>query len=195
MLTDQKTIYQGLSHAAWGYFFLNFDFNLGTVSVIPRFVGFLLLLSAINKLSGHRRDLALLRPLCILLSAWNGADWLLSWFGGNVDGKVLFLDLLIAAAGLYFHFQFLTDMAALAETYQGEGEDLDRRLRNRRTVYVVMLTAVDLFSDLAAELDGDWRQGVVMVGAVVAVIAALSVMFGLFALRRCVKGEGPEDKT
>lgn len=195
MLTDQKTIYQGLSHAAWGYFFLDFDLNLGTVSVIPRFVGFLLLLSAISKLSGHRRDLALLRPLCILLSAWNGVDWLLSWFGGNVDGKVLFLDLLIAAAGLYFHFQFLTDMAALAETYQDEREDLDRRLRNRRTVYVVTLTVVELFSHLAAKLDGDWLQYVVMISAVVALIAALSVMFGLFALRRCVKSEEPEDEA
>ncbi len=195
MLTDQKTIYQGLSHAAWGYFFLDFDLNLGTVSVIPRFVGFLLLLSAISKLSGHRRDLALLRPLCILLSAWNGADWLLSWFGGDMGGKVLFLDLLIAAAGLYFHFQFLTDMAALAETYQGEGENLDLRLRNRRTFYVVMLTAVALFSRLAAESDGDWRQYVVTIGALVAFIAALSVMFGLFALRRCVKGKETENET
>lgn len=196
MLTDQETIYQGLSHAAWGYFFLNFDLNFGTVSVIPRFVGFLLLLSAINKLSGHRRDLALLRPLCILLSAWNGADWLLSWLGGSVNGKVLFLDLLITAAELYFHFQFLTDMAALAEMYQGEGEDLDRRLRNRRTVYVVMYTAVVLFSSFAAAgSNGDWQQDVVIIGAVVVGIAALSVMFGLFALRRYVKGKGPEDVT
>lgn len=185
MLTDQKTIYQGLSHAAWGYFFLNFDLNLGTVSVIPRFVGFLLLLSAINKLSDYRRDLELLRPLCILLSAWNGVDWLLSWFGGSVNGKVLFLDLLITAAELYFHFQFLTDMAALAEVYQDEGNNLDRRLRNRRTVYMVMYTAVVLFSSFAAGSNGDWRQDVVIIGAVVTGIAALSVMFGLFALRRC----------
>lgn len=196
MLINRETIYQGLSHAAWGHFFLNFDINLGTVSVIPRFVGFLLLFSAINKLSDHRRDLALLRPLCILLSAWNGADWLLSWFGGNVDGKVLFLDLLIAAADLYFHFQFLTDMAALAETYQGDGEDLDRRLRNRRTVYVVTCTAVALFSGFVAESNDVWRQSVVLISAIVAVIAALSVMFGLFALRRCcVRGKGPEDVT
>lgn len=194
-MTDRKTIYQGLSHAAWGYFFLNIDFNLGTVSVIPRFVGFLLLLSAVNKLSGHRRDLALLKPLCILLSAWNGADWLLSWFGGDADGKVLFLDLLIAAAELYFHFQFLTDMAALAETYQGEGEELDRRLRNRRTVYVVMCTAVALLFNFAAGPNGDWWQFVVTIGAIMAVIAALFVIFGLFALRRCVKGEEPEDEA
>ena len=192
-MIERETIEPGLSHAAWGYFFLNFDCNLGMVSILPRFIGFLLLLSSINQLSGHQRDLALLRPLCILLSVWNGADWLLSWFGGDVDGNILFLDLLIAAAGLYFHFQFLTDMAALAETYQDEGMNLDRRLRNCRTVYVVMCTAVALFSGLTAELDGSWRQYVMIIGAVVAMIAALSVMLGLFALRRYVKGKGLEN--
>ena len=49
MSPERETLYTGLSHAAWGYFFLNFDVNFGTVSVIPRFVGFLLLLSAIGK--------------------------------------------------------------------------------------------------------------------------------------------------
>ena len=124
-MTDQHTLYSGLSNAAWGYFFLNFDFNLGTVSILPRFVGFLLFLSAIKKLSGERRDLALLRPLCLLLAAWNAIDWLLSWTGGNLDGHILFLDLLVAVAGLYFHFQFLTDIAVFAEQYQPEGGDLD----------------------------------------------------------------------
>ena len=114
MNADREQIYSGLSHAAWGYFFLNFDFNFNTVSIFPRFVGFLLLLSAIDKLSGERRDLALLRPLTMLLAVWSGLDWLVSWAGGDVDGHILFLDLLVAAAGLYFQFQFLTDMAALA---------------------------------------------------------------------------------
>lgn len=197
MLTDQKTIYQGLSHAAWGYFFLTFDFKLGAVNLIPRFVGFLLLLSAASKLSGPRRDLALLKPLCILLSAWNGADWLLSWFGGDVDGKVLFLDLLIAAAELYFHFQFLTDMAALAEMYQGKGDDLDQRLRNHRTIYVIICTASALFSILVIKLNMNWQRYAVIIktGIIVGVISALLIIFALFALRRCVKNKKPEDIT
>ena len=132
-MIDQSTLHSGLSNAAWGYFFLNFDFNLGTVSIFPRFVGFLLFLSAIRKLSGARRDLALLRPLCALLGVWAAVDWLFSWSGGSVDGQILFLDLLVSVAGLYFHFQFLTDMAAFAEQYQSEGGDLDSRIRRRRS--------------------------------------------------------------
>lgn len=194
MNADREQIYSGLSHAAWGYFFLNFDFNFNTVSIFPRFVGFLLLLSAIDKLSGERRDLALLRPLTMLLAVWSGLDWLVSWAGGDVDGHILFLDLLVAAAGLYFQFQFLTDMAALAEQYQAEGDALDQRLRRRRTAYIVLVTATALIFDVPAGLLGEWREVVALALAVAACIVALLVMTALFSLRRCFReteAEGP----
>ena len=186
MSPDNRDIYSGLSHAAWGYFFLHFDFNLNSVSIFPRFVGWLLLLSACKKLSGERRDLALLRPLSVLLAAWYALDWLLSWGGGDVNGHILFLDLLLAVAGLYFHFQFLTDMAALAERYQPEGADLDGKLCRRRTVYVVLTTLTALLGDfglLAAlpEHLGEW----IFIGmALAALIAAFLIMAALFRLRR-----------
>ena len=103
---EPNQLHDGLSQAAWGYFFVTFDFNLGTVSILPRFVGFLLLLSAIGKLSGLRRDLALLRPLCMLLACYSFGDWFLSWSGRDIDGMIPFLDLVVAVAMLYFHFQF-----------------------------------------------------------------------------------------
>ena len=189
MSPERETLYTGLSHAAWGYFFLNFDVNFGTVSVIPRFVGFLLLLSAIGKLSGERRDLTLLRPLAALLSVWYALDWLLSWGGGAVGGHILFLDLIVGAAALYFHFQFLTDMAALAERYQAEGTGLDTRLRRRRTVYVVITTAASLLGDLPAWLLGDWARWAVVGLALVGLAAAVLIMWSLFQLRRCFREE------
>lgn len=94
-MTDRERVYGGLSNAAWGYFFLHIHFKLNTVDILPVFVGYLLLLSAIGKLSGERRDLNLLRPLCVLLTGWSGLDWLLSWVGGDVEGHILFLDLLV----------------------------------------------------------------------------------------------------
>ena len=191
-MIDQSTLYSGLSNAAWGYFFLNFDFNLGTVSIFPRFVGFLLFLSAIRKLSGARRDLALLRPLCLLLAAWHAADWLLSWTGGGVDGHVLFLNLLISVAGLYFHFQFLTDMAAFAEQYQPEGGDLDSRIRRRRTVYIVLITLISLASSVDLRqlvTKSDILLGALTVVTIAALITALSIMAALFELRRCIPAE------
>lgn len=184
MNQENSDVYSGLSHAAWGYFFLHFDFNLGTVSIFPRFVGWLLLLSACTKLSKERRDLALLRPLAALLSAWYALDWLLSWGGADVDGHVLFVDLLIAVAGLYFHFQFLTDMAALAARYQPEGASLDGQLCSRRTVYVVLTTVFALLENLLTELPENLGEWVFMGIALVALIAAFLIMAALFRLRR-----------
>ncbi len=193
-MADRKTLYRGLSHAAWGYFFLHFDFNLNNVSIFPRFVGFLLLLSAINKLSGERRDLALLRSLCILLSVTNGVDWLFSWWGGDPGGLFPPLNMVILVAGLYFHFQFLTDMAALAEQYQPEGDNLDQRLISRRTVYTVLSTAAYVILYLP---DGrgryeEVRAAAVTALAVILLIVALFIMKGLFDLRRCFREEAED---
>ena len=135
-----QTLYQGVSHAAWGYFFLYFDVNLGPLNVLPDWAAYLLFLSAIGKLRGEQRDFLLLRPLGIALAAWNGADWLLSWAGRSVDGLFLPLDLLIAVAGIYFHFQFLTDCAELASVHQPPEAGVDQRIRQWRTVQTVLLT-------------------------------------------------------
>lgn len=180
-------MYRGLSHGAWGYFFLHIHFKLNTVDILPAFAGWLLLLSACRKLSGARRDLALLRPLAALLAAWHGVDWLLSWMGHGIGGHILFLDLVVSAAVLYFHFQFLTDMAALAREYQPEGSGLSQKLCRRRTAYLVVLTLTDILLDLPAGRDLEVR-GYVLTGlALVGIAAALFIMAGLFRLRRCFR--------
>lgn len=193
-MTDRETLYAGLSNAAWGYFLLHFNFNLNlggsSINVLPEFAGFLLLLSAVRKLSVERRDLLLLQPLCVLLAAWHGAKWALAIVGISLDDpRLLWLGLIVMAATLYFHFQFLTDMAALAERYQPEGEGLDRRLLRRRTALLVLTTAADLMSDAAQLL---WNEGAGMLPvvyaclAVVILLVIVLIMASLFQLRRCV---------
>lgn len=181
---ERETLYRGLSHAAWGYFFLHIHFKVNNVDLLPVFVGWLLLLSACRKLCGARRDLALLRPLAVLMAAWHGVDWLLSWGNARVGGHVLFLDLLVAVAVLYFHFQFLTDMAALAEHYQPEESGLDGKLCRRRTVYLLVCTLVDILLNLPMARVGEvW--GYIGVGlAFAGIVAALFIMAALFQLRR-----------
>ena len=196
-MTDRETMYRGLSHAAWGYFFLNFDLNFNNVSVLPKFVGYLLFYLAIEKLSGERRDLKLLRPLCVLLGAWAGAGWLASWGGADLDGKILFLDLLVAAAGLYFQYQLLTDLAALAETCRpAEDNDLAQRLRRRRTAYLVLVTAISLLSTRPGQLtlEEDWRSWAALALAVGAMIVSVMIMLGLFELRKFFLPDSPEDR-
>ena len=188
-MTDRKTLERGLSNAAFGYLLLHIDFNLGTVSILPAFVGYLLLLSAIRDLSGERRDLALLRPLCILLAGWNALDWLFSWVGADPGGLFPPLDMVITVAGLYFHFQFLTDMAALAEAYQPEEGNLDRRLRRRRAAYTVLFTTVSVLLHVPIGPFEEQRASVALGLTLVLLVVALFIMAGLFELRHLFREE------
>ncbi|MGM9606214.1 MAG: hypothetical protein ACI3XJ_01775 [Oscillospiraceae bacterium] len=189
-MTDRETLYKGASYAAWGYLFLYLDINLGTVSILPRFVGWLLFLAAIQRLSSQRRDLALLRPLGIFLAVWNGADWLASWAGADLDGRFPALDLIVGAASLYFHFQFLTDCAALAAEYQPPDHSLDRRLLRLRTVQTLLITAVTLLCYPAVYFGGVWEYAAILL-AVAGVLVALCLMAALFALRKLFR-DNPE---
>lgn len=190
-MDDRRRLYNGLSHAAWGYLFLNLDINLGAVSILPRFVGWLLFLSAIKELKEERRDLGLLRPLGILMAVWAALDWGASWLGRDIDGLFPPLDLLAAVAGLYFLFQFLTDLAALAAARlpEGEGESLSRRMLRWRSVQTVLVTLFALVPYLPARLPEAVSNAAVIVLAVLYCILGFCLMAAVFTLRRYFKEE------
>lgn len=178
---DTEKLYSGTSRAAWGMFFLFFHINLGTLDLLPNFVGWLLLLWAIQLLGEEQRDLALLRPLGIGLSLYAFVDWLTVLLGATL--KLPLLDILSSIAQLYFLFQLLTDCAALASRYQMEGDDLDARIlkwRNRQTVLSTLG-----FSLLYLPVEGvDWWETLLACLAVLTLCATLMSMFTLFALRK-----------
>lgn len=194
-MTDRSSLYKGLSCAAWGYLFLNLDFSLGNVSILPRFVGWLLFLYTIDELKEERRDLALLRPLGILLALWTGADWLSSWVGRDVDGHFPPLDLVVSVAQLYFLFQFLTDLAALARAYcrEPEAAELGRKLLLCRTVQTVLVTAIALSPYLPRLrwLPAGLVDGTVVILALAYALLGIALMLYLFRLRRAFQDAAP----
>lgn len=187
-MTHRQTMYDAISKAAWGYFLLYFDFKLGSVSILPSFAGFLLFLSAIQQLKEERRDLELLRPLGILLAAWHFGNWLASWLDTTLDGRFPILDLLIALAGVYFHFQMLTDCAALAAKYQRSGQDIDHRLLKWRTRQTLLLTAISLCTHSLRFLTELWEP-TLMILSLAGFVTSLCIMFTLFDLRRVFRDD------
>lgn len=181
-MTDREKLYSGVSAAAWSYLFLYFNANLGRVNILPQFVGYWLLLSAIRDLKEERRDLALLRPLGILLLVWHLANWVLTIGGKTLPGLFPPLELIIGVAALYFHFQLFTDCAALAAAYQPPEETLDRSLLRGRTIQAVLMTVMLLLS-YPVEWFGEIWQWVQTGMAVVYVIAGFCLMMSLFHLR------------
>ena len=157
-MTQWQTLYTGVSRAAWGYFFLYFDIRLGQLNILPEFGAYLLFLSAIHFLEGQRRDLALLCPLGWLLAAWSGLGWAAELFGTTLDFPVV--GIVIGAVQMYFHFQMMTDFAALAQCYQGADQTLDRRLLRWRTLQTLLLTATTILFYLQERLPGSAARAV-----------------------------------
>lgn len=193
-MTDYQKLYTGIGRAAWGYFFIYFDINLNTVSILPSFIGYLLFLSAINHLCDEERELNLLRTLGIILTVWHIASWFASFGAIKLDGMLPAVDIIIGVVNIYFHFQLLTNLASIATKYQSEDHEFDAKLLRYRTMQTVMLTAVIILGYLAK-----WQTElvtVISVGMIVVyLIVAVLLMKALFDFRRDISIDSDSDDT
>lgn len=145
-MTDYTKVYNGISKVIWGYFFLYFNINLGTISILPSFVGYFLFSGAIDLLKDEERELSLLKPLCMILGVWEGIEWLANCVGYIFDGKWQFINLIIGLLNLYFHFQFITNLASIAIKHQQEGCIYDKKLLKYRTILTILQTIFIIFT-------------------------------------------------
>ncbi len=184
-MTAYQKLHAGIGRAAWGYFFIYFDININTVSILPDFAGYLLFLSAIGLLRDEERELDLLRTPGIILAVWHGFSWLAGWASAGLDGRIPALDILIGVVNIYFHFQLLTNLASIAGRYQPEGDTLDGKLLCYRTLQTLMLTAAALLGYFANRFGG-FGIFLSVCTVVVYMIAGILLMRALFRLRRCL---------
>lgn len=180
---DDNKLTTGISRIAWGYFYLYFNLNIGTVDLLPSFAGYLLFLSAMGKLEQEERTLSLLRPFATGLFLWHTAQWLLSWIGVGLDGLSQPVDLLVELINLYFHFQLLTDIASIAARHR---TGLEARLLHCRTLQTLMLTAICLLSAVSPWLPELW-QTLSILSTIAYLIAGIVLLFALFRLKRTLQ--------
>ena len=185
-MTDYQKLYNGISRAAWGYFFVYFDLNFGMVDMLPDFVGYILFLSAIGLLKEEERELSLLKPLGIIMTVWTAIVWVGSFWSMQIEGMWQFTDMIIFIINLYFQFQLITNMATIAEKHQSYGYELDGKLLHYRTVQTVMLTGIQLFTYLQPWLpQGMWTIGSFCM-LIAFVVACICIMRILFSLRKAL---------
>ena len=180
---EKEKLYSGISKCAWGYFFMYFDINLNAVSILPSFVGFWLFLGAIALLEQEERELKLLRPLGVGLLCWHLISWGLSWVNITPENLIPAADVVICVINLYFHFQLVTNLAAIAARHQGPEASLDRRLLSCRTMQTVVFTLLMVLERFAG-LFGDLWIYLSFLLIIVYLIAGIRIMSALFALRK-----------
>lgn len=181
---NQKS-YAGVSKAAWGSLFLYLNINLGSINILPNFMGYLLMLGAIADLKEENRDFLLLRPLGILLTGWHLAEWVLTIFGISLNGKLPVVQLIVVIINLYFSFQLYTDFAGIASRYQETGERLDRRILICRNIQAVLTTFLAL--PIRWDTDSNWSQCIMIPVILLGAIAGIALMLNLFSLRRLLQ--------
>lgn len=184
-MTDVQNLYNGLTRAAWGYFFLYFDINLGSVSILPAFVGYILFLSAIHYLKEEEKELSLLLTLVKILAAWHAITWLIKWIPIGIDVNLQFITLIINVINLYFHFQLLTNLSYIADRYQSDGLNLNQRMLDYRTLQTVILTGIMVLYQFHSLLDPFWDYISNLIGAVY-IITGICLIKALLDLRKCI---------
>ena len=183
-MKEKSNLSRGLSRAAWGYLFIYLDINLGRVNILPEFVGMSLFLSAVELLRHERRELELLRPLVTGLTAFYTVEWCFSWAGISLEGRFALLTLLLSAASLYFHFQFFTDLAAIAEKYELVEES--RRILKWRTAQTVLITASAVLCHPFFMAFRSW-EGVMLGVSIVGCFIGFCLMMILFSLSKALE--------
>ena len=182
---NREALQNGLSKVAWAYILILLDINLNigrnTLDLLPDWVGYLLLLSAIPLLAPALRDLPLLRPFCVVLAAAEAVEWTAALLTGqSLLYRFLPVKALLTCLAMYVTFQLLTDLARLAEQ---EGLPAGR-LRLCRDPNVVIRAV--LFLPLP------WEKWIALAVAlaVAGMIVCIMIAVQLFALRRRL-GEAP----
>lgn len=185
-MTDYQKLYNGISRAAWGYFFVYFDLNFGMVDILPDFAGYVIFLSAINLLKEEERELSLLKPLAIIMIVWTVIVWLGSFSSLEIEGMWQVTDLIIFLVNLYFQFQLITNMASIAARHQSYGYELEVKLLQYRTVQTVMLTGIQVLTYLQPWLPNMLWVLTSFCMLIAFIVACILIMRALFNLRKAM---------
>lgn len=134
----KEQLYKAIKRIGWGYVMLYFDINLGTIDILPAFYGFWFFYEAIRDgISQEEESANLLKPIAVLLGIYHAITWLLHIF--MIPTDIFLLNELSSVTSLYFDFQLLTNLAAIARRY---GCPQEKTLLHFRTIQTILLTVL-----------------------------------------------------
>ena len=159
------------------YIFIYLNINLGTLDILPDWLGYVFILGALPMLSLWEESMGLLRNLGFLLAIYEGVEWILNLMGGKADIPII--SLIAGIIGLYFHFQLLTNMASIASEYGLTGRS--ENLLKLRTANTVLQTIAILTMQLSARFEAAWPA---LVMVFVVVILTIMITVSIYGLKR-----------
>ncbi len=180
-MTYHEKLSKRLYNIAAAYFMLHIDFTLFVVNVFPDWLGYIFILNALNVIGEEEPSIMLLRPLCLVLIAWEAFKWCAAILG--VSMSIALLDIIVLVVQLYLHFQLLTNLASVALRHNSIPSH--NNLLLYRTVRTVLATVVYL---LTPWMEANHWINITMLS--IYVIAGLLICRDLYCLSEEIRSEG-----
>lgn len=206
-MTDKAIIYKSITKIAYGYILILVGVMIGTIDILPDFIGYIMMLYAIDALKDESKTIALLKPFGIALAIWKFIFFALKAFGIESvtvsafypAAAMLYIiyiaDILVSIISIYFDYQLLTEMSFLAKKYQGESSNLDKTILMRRNINTVCMTSAFLISNISNVFQ-DIPEDIRMILVIIPFMLSLLVMFlavsALFSLSKIIKSSPSE---
>ncbi len=141
-MTDREELIKSVGGIVAGYVFLHFDINLGIINILPDWLGYAAIVHVLDVLGEEEPSAKLLRPLGGILLAWEIYEMLDKLVG--IDVNLLVLGTIVTVISLYFHFQLLTNLAAIAERYEHPKHQNIIKLRTVQTILITVFAVMPM---------------------------------------------------
>lgn len=173
------SVLNAIGKISWGYFFIYLNLNLGTISILPPWVGFLLIYAALDTVAAMEPSAKLLKPFALLLAAEDAVEWGLTIFSITLD--FYWIDIFVNVISLYFHFQLLTNLAKIAESQECTSASKLKKLRSVQTILLTIMTLMPVSQRASISLA---ENGIVIFAAgLISVIVMIAICATLFAFK------------
>lgn len=183
-MTDREELIKSVGGIVAGYVFLHFDINLGVLNILPDWLGYVAIVHVLDVLEKEEPSVRLLRPLGGILIAWEIYEIVEKLIGMNVN--LLILGTIVTVLSLYFHFQLLTNLAAIAEKYEYPKAQNILKLRTAQTLLITVFAVMPL----------SWERytWVITVFGIVGIVVGVWICIELNAFKKALSEHSTDNR-
>lgn len=183
-MTDYKELSNKIRRVGWGFVFILFDINIGTVSILPKWVGYMMIISALPVLASQVPSAKLLKPLGVALAVYSGAEWAMKII--SLDYSLAVLSVLIMCIFVYFNFQLFTNLAEIAEKHSCPQQKGLLKLRTALIITEVITNIILIVVRISTDND-DFTYFIPIIMGIIQLIMMICICVNIFSLAKTLE--------
>lgn len=176
---NDKPISSVIKSIAIGYILIYVHLNIGTLDILPDFLGYFIIVRALPHIAQKEKSAMLIKTPGIILAVWNIVESVVTLAGGELDFYII--NVIVSILSIYFNFQLITNIAEFATEAKRK-----KRLLTLRSGLVIFHT-VTIILILIPSI-----RTVAIVTAIAQLVMLIWICIELFQLASAIKKEEQE---